>query len=742
MLPNPYGTFGDTSGQLLQLQPPSSSSLAVPTIAYKSPTPSPCGLSITTALPNGSYDFTRSPTQSFFDADTIELLQWDDLVRNRHFSSLLMKLETLRTKLDDCMNKNTQLYEDKIKLMDEKNQLQQQVLQLQTGFERLPAIPNHVSSDFSRSPSITSNDLPLQYAPPGTIQPAQGVASAEQPAMYPPSILWTSSECKASMIALRAKKVPGADVDNSNDDSLSDDDSSNPRKKDAGAYRGSMEYFVRKPDGVLIDPSTWHNILECTKGVIWSDLWDIVSDPTNNLKKTYFKRNHPAKWQAVIQKLERLQPLLTYCANHWKCESTLVQAMKTLREGEKKRHNQPPSKRRRASITGSRSSSKRRRDGRDGGGSAGSCGQGCETISLSTDSASTLVDRDPSPHPNMSTLMPPNVGSTISMNFDTANQVTHIPEPTLPLSNGVSTVVVPPGQDITTDGCGDDIASTTTALVQVPVVGPRVQVDDLSVILTDGCGDGISEQHDLSLTMTAPVQVPPASPRVQVDDLSTALTKQHFMMNPVNNAQEPARAEPLDISFIHVGHSIEALTALFTDDLDFKRHVSALGLLVALARAPTSTICSPSVEASAVLSRIDAADPCDPSISEDDLNECWGHHIFIGGGLHWRTAEHPVASMIESQETMAPVPVALGQDATDSTKKLLSTLTIKQLEGWIATHHPEHMLSDLRSKKKCDYIQAIIDDSRCPKPTADDIKQIKGEHAKVGGKKCNGKVKS
>jgi hypothetical protein len=54
----------------------------------------------------------------------------------------------------------------------------------------------------------------------------------------------------------------------------------------------------------------------------------------NNIvkSKTYFRMYHAAAWTEVIQKLERLQPLVALCALNWKAEHVLNNTLLTAHD--------------------------------------------------------------------------------------------------------------------------------------------------------------------------------------------------------------------------------------------------------------------------------------------------------------------------------------------------------------------------------------------------------------------------
>ncbi|KAF8989390.1 hypothetical protein BDQ17DRAFT_1334106 [Cyathus striatus] len=488
--------------------------------------------------------------------------------------------------------------------------------------------------------------------------------------------------------------------------------------------------------GSATRPTIYH------KNMLWTQKEYDDTKPTDNimfaLTKTYFECYYPVAWKAALDKLENMQPLMTYCAGHWKSEMAFIQCLKTRREGKGKSSAASPrpakkassmvkkaGKRRHLSILEKQSPSKRLRKSGTGAGSPPNVLTPTDVDNPCADAAGSTERATP-----MSTLGASDIGSD---NQPGCTGV-HTPNtPTTSASDGVTPVSV--------SAPLASISSMYDGLASGSISGGNIspsQIHGGLVPLQDGgsaSGGGASGEEHKSL--------------------SAALEQQFFKENDLH--QPTSGRQHVDVSIIQIGHSFDALT-----------------------------------------------DPNDPALDEDNINEGWGHYAYTSGGLKWGEAitswesigkdvsfacrllaatiktcqvarimcfnnssttlnylsdiylDQIIDRLLEicpnelamngmEPSTSSPNPEALSSAPVSITQgadaKTIASLTLKDLEEWVANHHPKGTLSNLKSKKKADHIDAIMNDNMCPKPSNEDICAIKETRVKNGGRKGSGKTK-
>lgn len=153
------------------------------------------------------------------------------------------------------------------------------------------------SDSLSQAPSRTTSSLSLPISP--FHQPAL------RPEEYPREILWCLDDCK-------------------------DDD--DVKISPGNESRPSMQFAIRKTDGTLISDGVWGAIKLSSRQVAQSllSLKFKKTDETRTKTKQYFKSFHSAEWTEAITQLEQLQPLLQYCAGHWKAEHVLGATLSSI----------------------------------------------------------------------------------------------------------------------------------------------------------------------------------------------------------------------------------------------------------------------------------------------------------------------------------------------------------------------------------------------------------------------------
>jgi hypothetical protein len=144
---------------------------------------------------------------------------------------------------------------------------------------------------FTNSNSLTPSDSISQLA---TLK-----RPAIRPAEYSASILWTFDDAKADKTVVASTSNPS---------------------------RPNMRNAIRNADGSPVSPGEWKCILASARIIINDLLMLPVHGEHANARKTkeFFRHHHPRAWQAALEKLDRLQPLVSLCALHWKSEHILM----------------------------------------------------------------------------------------------------------------------------------------------------------------------------------------------------------------------------------------------------------------------------------------------------------------------------------------------------------------------------------------------------------------------------------
>jgi hypothetical protein len=156
-----------------------------------------------------------------------------------------------------------------------------------------------------RSPSIAPSDSISHFAPHSENrshpQPIRTVHQpATRPSRYPVEILWTLEDCK---------------------------DDPDVRTSPTNMSRPPMEQAIRHEDGTMISLGEWAAI-KATGRLVKMDLLSLPPPRDRRAKgqkktKTYFRTFYRKEWDAAIDKMESQQPLLTFCAAHWKADHVL-----------------------------------------------------------------------------------------------------------------------------------------------------------------------------------------------------------------------------------------------------------------------------------------------------------------------------------------------------------------------------------------------------------------------------------
>ena len=142
--------------------------------------------------------------------------------------------------------------------------------------------------------SISSSDDPPPESRPSSPFPPR--FCPRRPDAYPHEILWTFDEYK--------EECPS----------------------------GSVAFGIRHADGKQITQAEWAAIIAVVKYVEYDLLVRANSrDPNGKLYRradfSFYKWYHRQEWNAAVEKLEKVCPILGLCAHHWKAEMVLRWAL-------------------------------------------------------------------------------------------------------------------------------------------------------------------------------------------------------------------------------------------------------------------------------------------------------------------------------------------------------------------------------------------------------------------------------
>jgi hypothetical protein len=133
--------------------------------------------------------------------------------------------------------------------------------------------------------------------------------SSERPDNLPQEVLWKFSDCKSDPTA--GMKAP------------------NPS-------RPNMRNAVRTTDGLTVDQSVYDLIRSSAQSIATAILQPLK--PQNFQKGKgfvrYLQTNHAPVWMNAVLQLEKQQPLLALCADHWKAKHILQGVLRNKKDGD------------------------------------------------------------------------------------------------------------------------------------------------------------------------------------------------------------------------------------------------------------------------------------------------------------------------------------------------------------------------------------------------------------------------
>ncbi|GBE83672.1 hypothetical protein SCP_0507270 [Sparassis crispa] len=205
-------------------------------------------------------------------------------MKNRHVADLYTELRRTSAQVVKLSDVQTEL----MQVMQENKQLTQELQALK--------------SEKSRSPSFVSTSTLM---PSDSVSHRGGTISQDSSIVSPPvpkktysfTVLWNKEDCK---------KDDDVHITVANPEWI------------------PMDQAVRHENGDLISSAEWHAI-QTTARVVKNELLSLPPPRDRqyrNIKRTkkVFKAAYPHEWEAAMLKMEKQQPLLALCSDHWKAE--------------------------------------------------------------------------------------------------------------------------------------------------------------------------------------------------------------------------------------------------------------------------------------------------------------------------------------------------------------------------------------------------------------------------------------
>lgn len=146
----------------------------------------------------------------------------------------------------------------------------------------------------------------MQQVPPASF--TQFGNSSQRPMNYPQEILWTFGDCKTDAMVGMTRQNPS---------------------------RPNMRLAVRTKNGSTVDASVYDLIRSSAQSIVTALLIPLKphSFPKGKKLTPYFQANHQQAWTNAILQLEKQQPLLALCADHWKAKHILQSVLRNKKDG-------------------------------------------------------------------------------------------------------------------------------------------------------------------------------------------------------------------------------------------------------------------------------------------------------------------------------------------------------------------------------------------------------------------------
>ena len=125
---------------------------------------------------------------------------------------------------------------------------------------------------------------------------------------YPQEILWTFGDCKTDAMVGMTRQNPS---------------------------RPNMRLAVRTKNSSTVDASVYDLIRSSAQSIVTALLVPLKPHNFPKGKKLthYFQTNHQQEWTNAILQLEKQQPLLALCADHWKAKHILQSVLRNKKDG-------------------------------------------------------------------------------------------------------------------------------------------------------------------------------------------------------------------------------------------------------------------------------------------------------------------------------------------------------------------------------------------------------------------------
>ncbi|KAF8636183.1 hypothetical protein AX17_003671 [Amanita inopinata Kibby_2008] len=198
-------------------------------------------------------------------------------------------------------------------LRDARRRLKQELREFTTGEPSSPV-------------SCNSYDLPIsavqnQRPHPQPYPPQQHVS--KRPACFPFSVLWTLEDYQTEVTIFGPFLTPYAS-------------SPSPTHQFQTTH---VAFAIRGIDGTPISISEWNPIATTALSLKRTVLLpltpgDMLLGQCQEKHKAYYKCVYPIQWKGAVGTMEKIHPLLGYCADHWKAEYVLSWACVSKEEPE------------------------------------------------------------------------------------------------------------------------------------------------------------------------------------------------------------------------------------------------------------------------------------------------------------------------------------------------------------------------------------------------------------------------
>ncbi|KAF8868875.1 hypothetical protein BD779DRAFT_1682938 [Infundibulicybe gibba] len=474
------------------------------------------------------------------------------------------------------------------------------------------------TSSGTRHSSIMLNDSASQiYSPnaPGITPPTMLASSVEnqpsiRPKGYPEQILWILKDCQKSKgLTSQGNK-----------------------------WRPKMRLCVRNLDGSGISSGQWNAIRAKARMIVNRDLHTLppspLARPDKSRKKKYYKTYYTKEWFAAVVALEKGEPIVGYCAAHWKAEHLLSRALSghyqgaRQKKGRKKRkfsetsdeessnddETEPSSSRNpnaRSQSTRQKKTSSER-PGRNQGAHhrKGKKKKSSETSDEESSDDEKTSSEDDSSSDSSSSKEPPTKKRRRNHQPSTPRKK---PPPHAHRRRPLTSQDKRPRKPVSS--LHDQLSQLSTSKRTPSNLAPS---------------EALAPKEPPKERITPQTPLPSSSSVQQADELPAQGS------TGADGSSAPGPVD-VDVDFIQVSPDASSLKPCRCAPGEilrmFPRFPLVSELLDAMSLRPDFEVSQSSDDLVALLTRIENADPNSAEYSEDDTNTGWGHHQFTAGGL-------------------------------------------------------------------------------------------------------------